>query len=193
MQALAIITMGAAVWMGGAASAEEAAGGNSVFAGDVGNALWTLVIFVLVLVVLGRYAWGPILRGLQAREDFIRQALETAKRERDEAEARLREYEERLAAARVEATAIVEQGRRDAEAVKKKIEEQAKVEADRMIERAKREIALAAEAAGKELYGLAARLATDIASRVIGREVKPEDHQRLIAESIEELAEEPRH
>jgi F-type H+-transporting ATPase subunit b len=193
MQALAMITMGAAVWMGGAAAAEEAASGNSVFAGDVGNALWTLVIFVLVLFVLGKYAWGPILRSLQAREDFIRQALETAKRERDEAEARLREYEERLAAARVEATAIVEQGRRDAEVVKKKIEEQAKVEADRMIERARREIALAAEAAGKELYGLAARLATEVASRVIGREVDAEDHQRLIAESIEELAAEPRH
>ncbi len=73
-----------------------------------------------MLFVLGKFAWGPILSGLQARENFIRESLETAKRDRDEAEARLREYEERLATARAEATAIVDEGRRDAEVVKRR-------------------------------------------------------------------------
>jgi F-type H+-transporting ATPase subunit b len=168
-----------------AAEAEQGASANNPFAGDFGNALWTLVIFGLVLFVLGKFAWGPILNTLQARETFIRESLETAKRDRDEAEARLREYEERLAQARAEATAIVEEGRRDAVVVKQRIEEDAQLEADKRLERAKREIQIATETATKELYLLSARLATDMAGKMIGRELTPQDHERLIAESLD--------
>jgi hypothetical protein len=73
------------------AMAAEAEGSPSLFSGDIGNAFWTVLIFVLVLVVLGKFAWGPILSNLQARESFIHDALATAKRDRDQAEARLRE------------------------------------------------------------------------------------------------------
>jgi F-type H+-transporting ATPase subunit b len=163
-----------------AAEAEHAAGDNNLFAGDVGNALWTLVIFGLVV-----FAWGPILNTLQTRESYIREALEKAKREREAAEERLRQYEERLASARAEASAIVDEGRRDAEVVKRRIEADAKVEADKLIERARREIQIATDTATKELYTLSAKLATQIAARVIGRELSPQDHERLIAEGIE--------
>jgi ATP synthase F1 delta subunit len=163
--------------------AAEAGGSEpSLLAGDVGNVFWTILIFVLVLVVLGKYAWGPILKTLQARETFIHEALAKAKADRDAAEGRLREYEERLATARAEATAIVEEGRRDAEAVKRKIEEEAKHASDQAIERAKREIQMATDAATKDLYRLSAKLATDLAARVIGRELTSQDHDRLIAE-----------
>lgn len=163
--------------------AEPAA--NNPFAGDVGNALWTLVIFGLVVFVLGKFAWGPMLRGLQAREEFIRESLEKARLEREAAETRLREYEERLARAREEASAIVDEGRRDAEVVKRRIEEDAKVEGEKMIERARREIQIATDTATKELYTLSARLATQMAAKVIGRELSPQDHQRLISEAID--------
>jgi F-type H+-transporting ATPase subunit b len=166
---------------------EHEAAANNPFAGDIGNALWTLVIFGLVVVVLGKFAWGPLLKSLQAREEFIRESLEKARLERETAEIRLREYEERLATARAEATAIVEEGRRDADAVKRRIEEDAKREADKAIERAKREIQIATDTATKELYTLSARLATDLAAKVIGRELNPRDHERLIAEAIEGL------
>lgn len=176
-----------------AAAAEPGGGGASnPFAGDFGNALWTLVIFGLVVFVLGKFAWGPILNTLQARETFIRESLETAKRDRDEAEARLREYEERLAQARAEATAIVDEGRRDAVAVKQRIEEDAQREADKRLERAKREIQIATETATKEIYLLSARLATEMAGKVIGRELTPQDHERLIAESLDGVNAAPR-
>lgn len=173
-----------------AAPAEHGAEGgqeNNIFAGDVGNMIWTLVIFLLVVFVLGKFAWGPILNTLKARESFIHDALSTAKRDRDAAEARLREYEERLAQARAEATAIVEEGRRDASTVKQRIEDDARREADKMIERARREIQIATETATKELYLLSARLATDMAGKVVGRELNPQDHERLIAESLDGL------
>jgi F-type H+-transporting ATPase subunit b len=167
------------------AAEAEAEGSPNLFAGDLGNVFWTVLIFVVVLIVLGKFAWGPILGNLQARESFIHDALARAKRDRDEAEARLREYEERLASARAEATAIVDEGRRDAEVVKRRIEEAAKVEADKMIDRARREIHLATVTATRELYDLSAKLATDLAARVLGREMTAKDHERLISEAID--------
>ena len=175
-----------------AAEAEHGGEAPSLFAGDLGNSFWTLLIFVVVLVVLGKFAWGPILNALQARESFIHEALATAKRDRDEAEARLKEYEARLAQSRAEATAIVEEGRRDAVVVKQRIEEEAQREADKRLERAKREIQIATETATKELYLLSARLATDMAGKVIGRELSPQDHERLIAESLDGVNASPR-
>ncbi len=162
-------------------------GENNIFAGDFGNVLWTLVIFFLVLAVLGKYAWGPMLDSLKAREDFIRESLVTAKEDRDRAEARLKEYDDKLTEARAEATAIVEEGRRDAEVLRQRVEEEARAEAEKMIERAKREISIAKETAVKDLFTLSGTLATDIATRIVGRELKPEDHERLIEESIGEL------
>ncbi len=162
-------------------------GGPSLFTGDLGNIFWTLITFVFVLVVLGKFAWGPILSALKQREDFIRDSLATAKKDREAAEARLKEYEEKLATARAEATGIVEEGRRDAEVVKQKIQEDAKAAATAMIDRAKREIGIATDTAVKQLYTLGAGLATDVASRMIGREVNAMDHERLINDSIAEL------
>jgi len=162
-------------------------GGGNPFAGDVGNALWTVVIFVVVLIVLGKFAWGPILDALQKREQFIHDALAQAKRDREQAEASLREYEQKLHQAKAEATAIVEEGRRDADVLRRKIEGDAKAEADRMIQRARREITVATETAVSELYSLSSRLATDVASRVIRKELTGADHERLIAEAIDEF------
>ena len=167
--------------------ASEAGGESNLFAGDVGNAVWTLVIFLLVIVVLGKFAWGPLLETLQRREETIRESLESARRDRQAAEARLAEYERRLEAAKAEATAIVDEGKRNAETAKRQIEEKARDEADRIIERARREVQIAQQTAVRELYATSARLATDLASRIIGREVEPEDHERLIAESIESI------
>ncbi|MGB2985169.1 MAG: F0F1 ATP synthase subunit B [Phycisphaerae bacterium] len=172
------------------AAGEEHGGGSvSPFAGDIGSAIWTLIIFILVVFVLGKFAWGPILRALQKREDFIKDSLEQAQKHREEAEARLKEYAEKLETARAEATAIVDEARRDAEVVKRKIDEDARVEAAATLERAKREIGIATDTAVKELYTLSAKLATDAASRIIRRELDAKGHERLIAESIEELQE----
>ncbi len=167
-----------------AAEAEAEAG---VFAGDVGNAIWTLVIFGLVVAVLGKFAWGPILKGLQSREDFIHKSLADAKADREAAEARLKEYSDKLTTARAEATAIVEEARRDAEVVKRKLEEDARIEGVKLIERAKREIALAKDTAIKELYTTAATLATSAASQIVRKELNPKDHERLIQDSIKAL------
>ena len=164
-----------------------AEGESNLFAGDIGNAVWTLAIFLLVIFVLGRFAWGPLLSTLQEREKFIRESLEQAKTDREAAEAQLREYEEKLHEARAEATEIVKEGRRDAEVVRRRIEDDAKGEADKIVARARREIEIAKQTAVKDIYSLTASLATSAASKIVRQELDRSDHERLIAESIAEL------
>jgi F-type H+-transporting ATPase subunit b len=172
----------ASVW-----AAEE--GEVNLFAGDIGTAIWTLVIFLAVILVLGKFAWGPMLSGLQRREQFIRDSLEEAKQDREAAQAQLDEYNEKLDTATAEALKVLEEGRRDAEVVKERIEEKARSEADQMVERAKREIDLAKQTAIKELYETSITLGSDIASRLLEREMTAQDHEDLIAESIDHLKE----
>jgi F-type H+-transporting ATPase subunit b len=169
------------------AMAASTEGEANIFAGDLGNVLWTLLIFGLVLFILGKYAWGPLLDVLQKREDFILSSLEEAKRDRIEAEARLREYEQRLREARAEATAIVEEGRRDAEVLRGRIEHEAREEAEKIRARTLRDIGIARETALKELYEVGGKLATSIAAQIVERELRAEDHQKLIDNAIAEM------
>ena len=187
MRRVWLSTAVAALLFSGLAWGSEGGGEVNLFAGDVGNAIWTLVIFLLVILVLGKFAWGPLLNALQQREQFIRNSLQEAKDDREAAEARLQEYEAKLQEATAEATKIVEEGRREADNAKTRIEETARTEADKMLERARREIDLAKQSAIKDLYATSAELATDIASKVLKRELSAQDHERLIQESIEEL------
>lgn len=175
--------------LAGAASPAFAAGGGeeNIFSGNLGNAVWTLLIFGTVLFFLGKFAWGPLLEALQQREKFIRDSLAEAKKDREDASAQLQGYSTKLDEARAEATAIVEEGRRDAEAVKARIEEETREESRKTLERAKAEIDLAKQAAIKELYTSSANLATDMASRILQKELSAEERDALVARSLDDL------
>jgi F-type H+-transporting ATPase subunit b len=154
---------------------------------DAMTAIWTIVVFVLLLILLRAAAWNPIQKVLVDREKFITDSLAQAKADREAAEARLTEYEARLQAAGKEAAAIVDEARRDGSVLKQREEAKGRDEAEQIVARAKREIELATDSAVKELYARSAKLATDIAARVIRKELDAAQHERLIAESIEEL------
>ncbi len=171
----------------GAAHAGEHGPKYKLMTLDAMAAVWTIIVFIGLMIVLRLAAWKPIQKVLMDREKFISDALAKAQADREAAEARLKEYEEKLAAAGAQVAAIMEEARRDATVLKRREEQQAREEAERTIERAKREIELATDTAVKELYAKSAGLATEIASRVIGKELDAAQHERLIAESIEEL------
>jgi len=160
---------------------------ENIFSGNLGNAVWTILVFGTVLFVLGKFAWGPLLEALQKREEFIRESLAEAKKERESADQRLAEYNAKLDQARAEATAIVEEGQRDAGVVKARIEGEARDESAKMLDRAKREIDLAKQSAIKELYTSSANLATEMASRILQKELSPAERERLVARSLDEL------
>jgi len=159
----------------------------SPFAGNVGNAIWTLAIFLLVVIILGKFAWGPVLALLQERERFIHKSLADAKRDREEAEARLREYAAKIQTARAEAGAIVEEARRDAERLRDDLKQRARTEAETMIQNAERQISLQTQRAIQEIRREAVDLSVAIASKIIQRNLTKEDNQRLIDEAIRQV------
>lgn len=168
-----------------ALGATLASGDGPLLSFDVAAAIWTIAVFVGLLLILRFAAWDKILKALQDREKFIRESIDGARREREEADKLLAKYKSQIDHARVEATAIVEEGRRDAEDVKRRIQEEARKESEEMIARARREIEIAGADAMKKIYDQAAELTVELAGRVIGKALSADDHRRLVAESLE--------
>ncbi len=161
-----------------------ASGGGGIMSPEPGTMFWSAVSFLVTLLILVKFAWKPILTGLQAREESIRKALEEAQKSRTEAREILGQYEVKLSAAREEAHSILDESKRDAEVVKSKVITEAKQEAEDLSRRSLREIELAKAKALEELREATAALSMEIASKVLGRAVTPEDHRRLIDETI---------
>ncbi len=186
--ARAVGMAGMAILAGLASPAFASGGGEeNIFSGNLGNAVWTILVFGTVLFILGKFAWGPLLDALQQREQFIRDSLVDAKQDREDAETRLRDYTAKLEEARAEATEIVEEGRRDAGIVKARIEAEAREESQKTLDRAKREIDLAKQTAIKELYASSANLATDMASRILRKELSTTEREKLVARALDDL------
>lgn len=170
-----------------AAGGGDHGGQSNIFAGGLGNMIWTTIIFAIVVVILGKKAWPVILRTLNEREAAIRGALENAQREREAAEKLLAEYKRQIDQARQEATAIVEEGRRDGEEVRRRMQDEARRESAEMLDRAKREIRLATDAAIKDLYDSTAELAVQVAGGIIRHKLNPDDHRGLVSEALERM------
>ncbi len=164
----------------------------SPFAGNVGNALWTLIIFVIVVVVLGKFAWGPVLSLLQEREEFIHKSLSDARRDREEAEARLRDYASKLQSAQAEAVGIIESARKDAERLREELRIKARAEADTMIRNAERQIELQTGRALQQIRQEAVDLSVNIASKLLQRNITKEDNEKLIADALKQMESTPR-
>lgn len=182
-----------AVAPAGEPAAHAAAGGHdeeqkpALLQFDPGAMIWSILVFALLMLLLRATAWKPILRVLQQREEFITGSIAEAKLQREQAERLLAEYQVQLDKARQEASAIVAEGRRDAEAVRQHIREDAQKEGDQMITRARREIQLAADTARKELHDEVSELAVRVAARIIRKELSSADHKNLVAESLQEM------
>ena len=160
----------------------------SVFPGTIAQSIAAIIVFLLLLVVLHKMAWGPILKGLQAREEKIRADLDDAERAAAEAKAAAEKHRQQLAEAQVEGGRIIDQSRSDAERVARQLREEAETQIAQLRERATHDIAAAKEQAIQDLYQQVATLSTVVASRILQREVKVEDQQQLIESSLDELA-----
>ena len=151
-------------------------------------AIYTLIVFILMIVLLRIVAWKPIIAGLDAREQKIIGAIEDARKSADEAQQRLEQYEAQLAAAAQEANEIVAEGRRDAEATKDRIVAEASEAAKAEQARAINEIELAKNAALQAVAEQSADMAVALAGKIVGRQLNPEDHSKLVRESLDSLS-----
>ena len=150
--------------------------------------LFSFVVFLLLLAVLYKFAWGPIATALGQREETIQRQIDEARLASEKAAHQLREYEARLSAATDEARQIVAQARKDAEVAKDKIVAEARDAAGKERERAVAEITTAKNQALDEIAQRSVQTAISLASKVIRREVKPQEHEALIGEAINEFS-----
>ena len=153
-----------------------------------GLMIWTIISFVILLVVLKKFAWTPILAALDEREKGIKDNIEAAKLAREDADRALADYRKQLAEAQVEAQAVVSKARQDAERIREELIEKSKADAQGLVERARKQIELESEAAIKAIRAEIAELAVVAAEKVITRSLTPEDHKRLAAEGMKEMA-----
>jgi F-type H+-transporting ATPase subunit b len=150
-------------------------------------AIWAIVIFVLLLIVLRKMAWGPMLEGLQKREETIKNSVEEAKRARADTERMSQEFKVKMDQAYAEIPKIMENARRDAEAFKEEMRAETTKDIQAERQRLRREIETARDQALQELWNQAAQLATLISAKAIGRSLTEDDHRRLLDEAIRDL------
>jgi F-type H+-transporting ATPase subunit b len=149
-----------------------------------GLMFWTLVIFVILLFVLSRFAFKPITAAVVAREQALQKAIDDAKRDREEAARLLAEQRAALDAARADAQRLIVEGREAGERVRAEIIEQARAEQQEMMERVRREIASEKERAIAELRREAVDLAIRGASKVIEKNLDDAANRRLVEEFL---------
>ncbi|MFH0939187.1 MAG: F0F1 ATP synthase subunit B [Planctomycetota bacterium] len=148
---------------------------------------WSVIVFFVLLGLLWKFAWGPIMRALEQRELGIQKRIDDAHARFEESEAKLVEYERRLDTAKDVAAEIIAEGKRDVEKLKGEILAETNQESERTLARAKREIHLAQQAALQQIRDQVTSLAAEMAERVIEREVKPDDHRRFIQNAISHI------
>jgi F-type H+-transporting ATPase subunit b len=147
-------------------------------------ALWTAVVFLCLLAILWRYAWGPLAAGLDKRENHIADQIAQAEASNQQAKDILAGYEKKLAEAKNEVRGILEQGRKHAERLGQELIDRAKAEAQAEQQRSLQQIEAATDAAIKSLADQSAAMAVDLAGKIVRAKLNPADHTRLIEQAI---------
>ena len=164
------------------------ASGGGVYPGDLGQAVAALVIFLLLLLVLGKYAWKPILKQLETRDDDIVAKYTEAEGRQAKADELAAEYQQQLASIDEEAAQVLADARRQAALQCDEVLQSARVEAKRMMDRAGEEVVTAGANAQRELQSQTAQMAAEIAERVLRRELTDADRRRLQDLAHDEIA-----
>lgn len=167
----------------GAAEAGEHAAPN-VFSLTFNVSFWTLVIFLLLLWVLKKWAFPPILGYAQAREDRIRELMEAAQRDREEAQRLLEEQKQALGRTRDEAAVIIADAKQAAESVRQEVVEKANAEHQEMLERARGEIEREREKAVDAVRATAVELALAATAKLLGQKVQGDTDRRFVQDVI---------
>ncbi|MFQ5636625.1 MAG: F0F1 ATP synthase subunit B [bacterium] len=154
-----------------------------------GTVFWTTLTFILLLFILKKTAWGPILQVLEERETKIKESLDKADVAQKETEAAMAKNQEMLESAKKEAQELLAMSRMTAETTKEEILQKARSEAAHLLEKAKREINSEREKAIEEIRNETADLSVAIASKLIGRVLSKDDHRDLIEDSLQKMAE----
>lgn len=164
---------------------------NPLVQPDPGLFIWTILTFLVLVALLARFAWRPLLQALEKRQASIAQSLDDAQRARQELERLQRESVQMMAAARAEAESIVARSRSDAEALREELKVKARAEAAAIVKNAERQIQLETARAVQQIRHEAVDLSVAIASKILRRQVSREDNEALIQDALKQVESQP--
>lgn len=160
---------------------------NPLVQPDPGLYIWTIVTFLILLALLARFAWRPLLDALEQRQAAIQKSLDDARQARQELERVQAEAQRILAEARTQAGEIVSRTRSDAAAFGEEMKQKARADADALVKHAERQIEMQTSRALETIRHEAVDLSVAIASKILRRDISKEDNERLIQDTLREM------
>jgi F-type H+-transporting ATPase subunit b len=160
---------------------------NPLVQPDPGLFIWTILTFLVLVGLLAKFAWRPLLEALERRQATIAAALDDAKLARQELERLQKESAEMMRQARVEAEAIIARSRSDADALREELKQRARTEAATIVKNAEQQIQLEAARAIQQIRHEAIDLSVSIASKILQRQVSREDNEALIEATLKQV------
>ena len=160
---------------------------NPLVQPDPGLYIWTILTFLILVALLAKFAWKPLLEALDNRQQSIRKALDEARKAKQELEGIHAESAKLLAQARTEAAELVSRSRSDADRFREEMKDKARIEATSVLRNAERQIELETTRALQQIRQEAVDLSVGIASKILQRNVSREDNERLIEETFKQL------
>ena len=186
---ISVLAVSSATGMAQAAtSGSRGNAGEMLMSINAGMALVTLVIFTVLLMVLGKYAWRPLIEGLKSRENAIRDSIQAAADAQAQVEQTRKQLEEKIADVQRQAAQQLQQAKIDAAKAADLIRQRAESESRALKDQALRDIQAAKQQALADIANHAADISVDIATRIIGREINAQDQRKLLDESLAQLA-----
>jgi len=160
---------------------------NPLVQPDPGLFIWTILTFLILLGLLAKFAWGPLLKALDERQAAIQKSLDDA----DQAQQELASLQEKsaklLAEARAEGQSIVAQSRAAAEVVREDLHQKAKAESAAMVKAAERQIQQETARAVEQIRHEVVDLSLSVASKLIKKNLTAEDNDALIQDSLNQI------
>jgi F-type H+-transporting ATPase subunit b len=170
-----------------AVESEGAEKAPSVFEGDLAHSVWTLIWFALLIFVLWKLAWKPLLKGLKGRQDYIQKEIDDAEKTRKQAQQTLDDYRSKLADAERQGREIINQRVKQAQLDAKEVENQNRRQIEQMKLRFEADVVREKIDAEEQLWSQAGEIIQKIGQDVFGKALTDEDNQRLIQQAVERL------
>ncbi len=161
--------------------------GGSLIDVNPGLIFWTAITFILLLLILKKLAWKPILSALSQREDAIKDSLEKAEKAKEEAQKILQENQVSIVKAEEESKKIIEQSRAYADKLKEQMLKDSKEQARKIIEDASSEIDRKKEETFNELKTKVAEIAIQAAEKILSENLNKDSNKKLVNKYIDEI------
>ena len=179
--------MASATFILAQAQSAEDQSSNFLVSPNVGLMIWTLLAFVVAMLVLRKFAWPAITQALDKRQRAIEESIETAERTRTEAQQLLQEYRERLREARQQADEIIARARRAGDVHERETLEKARAQREELMQQTRRDIEAETRRAIQEIRGEVADLTVMATEKVTRKALDEDDQRRLVDEALREL------